>query len=114
MEESCEGAKPLLSQCLQMVWHLDVSKAAVVAAVSFASSGVEALKGCLDHSELRRGSQLRPEGATQRSFSEDSEPGEKRANGQLASPFKAESKYFYFLINKLVKPEVNISDVFRL
>lgn len=86
----------------------------VVAAVSFASSGVEALRGCLDHSELRRGSQLRPEGATQRRFSEDSEPGEKQANGQLASQRNAEIKYFYFLINKLVKPEVNISDVFRL
>lgn len=114
MEESCEGAKPLLSQCLQMVWHLDVSKAAVVSAVSFVSSGVEVLKGCLDHSELRRGSQLKPEGATQRRFSEDSEPGEKQANGQLASQLKAEIKYLYFLINKPLKPEVNVSDVFRL
>lgn len=94
MEESCEGAKPLLSQCLQMVWHLDVSKAAVVAAVSFVSSGVEALKGCLDYSEPRRSSQLRPEGATQRRFSEDSELGEKQANGQLVSQFKAEIKFF--------------------
>lgn len=94
MEESCEGAKPLLSQCLQMVWHLDVSKAAVVAALSFVSSGVEVLKGCLDHSELRRGSQLRPEGATQKGFSEDSEPGEKQANGQLASQLKLRLSIF--------------------
>lgn len=64
MKGSCEGAKLLLSQCLQMVRHLDVYKAAVVAAVSFVSSGVEVLKGCLDHSELWRGSQLRPEDAT--------------------------------------------------
>lgn len=114
MEESCEGAKPLLSQCLQMVWHLDVSKAAVVAAVSFVSSGVDVLKGFLDHSELRRGSQLRPEGVPQRRFSEDSEPGAKQANEQLASQIKAEIKYFYFLINKPLKSGVNLPDIFRL
>lgn len=44
MKGSCGGAKPLLSQCLEKVWHLDL---VVLVAVSFANSGVEAKNGCL-------------------------------------------------------------------
>lgn len=53
MKGSCRGAKPLLSQCLQMVWHLHLYKVAVLAAFSFVNSAVEVLKGCLDRSAVR-------------------------------------------------------------
>lgn len=47
MKGSCGGAKPLLSQCLEKVWHLDLYTVVVLVAVSFANSGVEAKNGCL-------------------------------------------------------------------
>lgn len=44
---SCGGAKPLLSHCLEEVWHLELYNVVVLVAVSFANNGVEAKKGCL-------------------------------------------------------------------
>lgn len=86
MKGSCRGAKPLLSQCLQMVWHLHLYKVAVLAAVSF-NSGVEVLKGCLDRRELQCGSPLTP----------------------IALQLD-EIKYFYFSLNEPIKPEENVID----
>lgn len=44
MKGSCGGAKPLLSQCLERVWNLEVYQVVALVAVSFANSGVEAKK----------------------------------------------------------------------
>lgn len=59
----------------------------MLAAVSFVSSGVEVLQGCLDRRELQCGSPLRP----------------------IALQLD-EIKYFYFSLNEPIKPEENMID----
>lgn len=48
MRGSRGAAKPLLSQCLEKVWHLELYKLVGLVAVSFANSGVKAIKGCFN------------------------------------------------------------------